>query len=210
LCGPPRGHPPPPPLSCTLEFKLGDYNSANSYMARTSAPLLALMSITAAATITGGATALLSEQLPNVRRSLRASDDSVSGSGRRAEALPGAPTSVGSPTTEYTRLATLPSGNMEGAGVWHNGELWTMGGFPCNDWYLAKDTTVHVWDAASNVGTGVWRYNPVTDVWAPGPPMEFYVHHSLFTATSLGNRIVYFGGVRAGPRQRMHGLYHER
>jgi hypothetical protein len=90
---------------------------------------------------------------------------------------------VVSPPAGWRTIAPHPVGVLEGAAVWHEGELWTLAGHPC--------TGARNFDT-----TNVFAYNESSNAWLPRPRLPV-LHHIFSAAFSTPGRITVIGGLEA-------------
>jgi hypothetical protein len=91
---------------------------------------------------------------------------------------------VVSPPEGWREIAQHPVGVLEGATVWHEGELWTLGGHPCDGERSFDDPT------------NVFVYNVSSNSWLPRPRLPL-LHHIFSAAFSTPGRITVIGGLEA-------------
>jgi hypothetical protein len=88
-------------------------------------------------------------------------------------------------TRDWVRVASHPVGVGESHGLWHQGEIWTIGGYP------TSTTDIH----------NVHRFQPSHNRWLAGPPLPgYHVHHTFTSCFSVGHKIVSVGGLRGNKK----------
>jgi N-acetylneuraminic acid mutarotase len=98
----------------------------------------------------------------------------------------------------WRRVASHPVGVSESHGLWHQGELWTIGGYPTSS------------APAPSALTNVHRFQPALNRWVAGPslPDRAHVHHTFTSCYSIGHTIVSIGGLRGDKAKPAAGYPH--